>query len=84
MVSETNKLTSAVASLTSTPKVNVHKITFLLKLEDTVECFQYVRMKFRAHFISLTENKPGIKNYTKKRTCLGKRGHLVTLEMPLH
>jgi hypothetical protein len=59
------QLTSVVASLTSTPKVNVHKITFLLKLEDTIEGCQYVRMKFgkRAHFINLTEKGPGIKNY---------------------
>lgn len=76
-----------MASLTSTPEVNVHKITFLPKLEDTIEGFQYVRMKFRkrAHFISLTEKRLGIEKLPLKREHVcGKRGHLVNLEMPLH
>jgi hypothetical protein len=52
-------------SLTSTPEVNVHKLTFVLKKEYITEGFKYVRMKFRKreHFINLTEKSLDIKNY---------------------
>jgi hypothetical protein len=76
------QLTSNITSLTDTPKVNVHKLTPILKQEYIIEGFKYVRMKFRkrGHFYQFNRKEPGHQKLPLKRAHVEeKQDCLVTL-----